>query len=190
MAFTGHQFKEEEEDTVTCRSRRVWWHEFLDWEGDSAAWRRDDRCHGSECTPDSGTTDTCTATQQHTHVVQRPLYTRNSPSVLWHCWLGSRKSIRPVESWVVRYWRGYLSKARCKWFACGSADATATPSSLAPVKSRMVYLLMPAYPGCPGRRPLNGCCSSTVTHEIADSLNVMTISMPIMTLRNHIFRSK
>ena len=27
--------------------------------------------------------------------------------------------------------------ARCKWFA---ADATATPSSLAPVKPRMVYL--------------------------------------------------
>ena len=27
-----------------------------------------------------------------------------------------------------------------KWFAYGSADATAIPSSLAPVKSRMVYL--------------------------------------------------
>jgi len=41
---------------------------------------------------------------------------------------------------VVTYWRGYLFGARCKWFACGPADATATPSSLAPVKSRMVYL--------------------------------------------------
>ena len=42
--------------------------------------------------------------------------------------------------WVVRYWRGYLSGARCKWFAYGPADATATPSSLAPVNSRMAYL--------------------------------------------------
>jgi len=41
---------------------------------------------------------------------------------------------------VVRCWRGYLSGARCKCFAFGPADATATPSPLAPVKSRMVYL--------------------------------------------------
>jgi len=27
---------------------------------------------------------------------------------------------------VVRYWRGYLSGARCKWFAYGPADATVT----------------------------------------------------------------
>jgi len=38
------------------------------------------------------------------------------------------------------WWRGYLSGARCKWFAYSPADATATLSSLAPVKSRMVYL--------------------------------------------------
>ena len=44
------------------------------------------------------------------------------------------------KNWVVQYWHGYLSRARCKWFAYGPADATATPSSLAPVKSRMVYL--------------------------------------------------
>ena len=31
---------------------------------------------------------------------------------------------------VMRCWRGYLSGARCKWFAYSSADATATPSSL------------------------------------------------------------
>jgi len=44
------------------------------------------------------------------------------------------------KNWVVRYWRGCLSGARCKWFAYGLVDATATPSSLAPVKSIMVYL--------------------------------------------------
>ena len=36
------------------------------------------------------------------------------PSVLWHCWLGGRKGIRPVKNWVVRCWRGYLSAARCR----------------------------------------------------------------------------
>ena len=33
-----------------------------------------------------------------------------------------------------------LSGVRCKSFACGPADATATLSSLVPVKSRMLYL--------------------------------------------------
>jgi len=54
----------------------------------------------------------------------------------------------------VRYWDGYLSGARWKCFAYGPADATATPSSLAPVKSRMVYLSGAAYPGCPGKKAI------------------------------------
>ena len=47
------------------------------------------------------------------------------PSVLWRCWLGGRKGIRPVKKWVVRCWRGYLSGARCR-LAYSPADATAT----------------------------------------------------------------
>ena len=33
------------------------------------------------------------------------------PSVLWRCWLGGRKGIRPVKNWLVGCWRGYLSGA-------------------------------------------------------------------------------
>jgi len=36
--------------------------------------------------------------------------------------------------------------------AYGPPDATATPSYLAPVKSRMAYLMVQAYPGCPGKK--------------------------------------
>jgi len=53
----------------------------------------------------------------------------NVPSVLWRCWLGSRKGIRPVKNWVVGCWHGYLSGARCR-LAYGPADATATHSLL------------------------------------------------------------
>jgi len=35
-------------------------------------------------------------------------------SVLWHCWLGGRKGIRPIKKWVMGYWCGYLSGARCR----------------------------------------------------------------------------
>ena len=31
------------------------------------------------------------------------------PSVLWRCWLGGRKGIRPVKNWVVGCWHSYLS---------------------------------------------------------------------------------
>jgi len=35
-------------------------------------------------------------------------------------------------------WHRYLSGGRWKWFAYGPADATATPSSLASLKSRLI----------------------------------------------------
>jgi len=48
---------------------------------------------------------------------------------------------RPAcKNWVMRYWHSYLSGVRCRWFAYHPAGATATPASLGPVKSRMVYL--------------------------------------------------
>ena len=34
--------------------------------------------------------------------------------MLWCCWLGSRKGIRPVKNWVVGCWHGNLSWARCR----------------------------------------------------------------------------
>ena len=48
------------------------------------------------------------------------------PSVLWRCWLGTRKGIRPVKNWVVGRWHGYLSGAQCRLAYFVAADATAT----------------------------------------------------------------
>ena len=106
---------------------------------------------------------------------------RNKTSVLWHCWLGVAKGIQRVKNWVMWCWHGYLSLARCKWSAYGPADATATPSSLASLISRLVVgltFLVPAYVGCPGKEAIkrvsltsfplcdattntwvNGCCT-------------------------------
>ena len=33
---------------------------------------------------------------------------KEMPSVLWRCWLGVRKGIRPVKNWVVGCWHGCL----------------------------------------------------------------------------------
>jgi len=51
--------------------------------------------------------------------------------------LGSRKGIRPVKNWVVGYWHGYLSGARCR-VAYSPADTTVTHRLFASVKSRLV----------------------------------------------------
>jgi len=32
-------------------------------------------------------------------------------SVLWHCWLGDRKGIRPAQSWVLVCWWWHLTAA-------------------------------------------------------------------------------
>jgi len=78
-------------------------------------------------------------------------------SVLWRCWLHGRKGIQPVKIWVVRYWCGYLSGVRCKWFEYGPPDATAIPSSLASVKSKMVYISAAGLPRLSWKKSLNGC---------------------------------
>jgi len=49
----------------------------------------------------------------------------DSASVLWCCWLGSRKGILPVKNWVVGCWHGYVSGSRCR-FAYGPAVVIAT----------------------------------------------------------------
>jgi len=90
--------------------------------------------------------------------------------VIWHCWLGSRKGIWPVKTWVVRYWCGYLSGVRCKWFAY-QADATATPSSLAPVKYRMVYL---SGAGLPSRLTTNVVLGKPVSASVFSSMTTKT----------------
>jgi len=66
------------------------------------------------------------------------------PSVLWHCRLRVKKSAQTVkiEWWGVGDWCGYLSGARCRWFAYGPIQLmplqSQTTSYLAAFKSRLV----------------------------------------------------
>jgi len=58
--------------------------------------------------------------------------------------VGRQEGHPACKSWLVRYWHGYLSGVRCKWFAYGPADATATPSSLAKVQNCLPSWCRPA----------------------------------------------
>jgi len=66
--------------------------------------------------------------------------------------VGRQEGHLACKNWVMRYRHGYLSGARCKWFAYGPANATATPLSLAPVKSRMAYLSAAGLPWLPWKK--------------------------------------
>ena len=123
----------------TCEDVAVFCGGFVCW-----LWSRDVRCsvsaaRGARAVPTSCRPPAGTTLRLHHAVGQRDLRARTTttppryivdtvkmPSVLWRCWLGGRKCIRPVKNYrVVVYWHGYLSGARCR-LAYGPADATAT----------------------------------------------------------------
>ena len=79
------------------------------------------------------------------------------PLVLWRCWLGGRKGIRPVKKRVVGYWHGYLSGARCRLaYMAQLMPLPLTVSCFSKIQIGFTFLI-PAHPGSPGKGPLNGC---------------------------------
>ena len=96
--------------------------------------------------------------------------------MLWRCWLGGRKGIRPVKNWAVGCWHCYLSGARCSriwpsWCHCHSL-------SLAPVKSRLVFtFLVPAHPGNPGQGAVKLVCVIEMLHAVALPSSHITICL-------------
>jgi len=58
--------------------------------------------------------------------------------------------------------------------AYGSADATATPSSLASLKPIMAFtFLMLAYPGCPGKEANGSSCNKFTAADIISDANLI-----------------
>ena len=82
------------------------------------------------------------------------------PLVLWRCWLGGRKGIRPVKKRVVGYWHGYLSGARCRLaYMAQLMPLPLTVSCFSKIQIGFTFLV-PAHPGSPGKGLLNGCLFS------------------------------
>jgi len=71
------------------------------------------------------------------------------------------------KNWVMRCQHGHLSGARCKWFAHSPPDATATLSSLASLKSRLVSPFWCRLTQVVlEERPLHGCLSVCLVHSL------------------------
>ena len=74
----------------------------------------------------------------------------NVPSVLWRCWLGGRKGIRPVKN----EWWG-VGVVVCLERGAGLHMAQLLPLPLTVSCSSKIQIgftfQVPAYPGCPGK---------------------------------------
>ena len=73
--------------------------------------------------------------------------------VLWCCWLGGRKGIRPVKT----EWWGAGVVVCLELGADGPADATATHWRFSKIQISFIFLV-PAYPGSPGKRAVKCVC--------------------------------
>jgi len=74
---------------------------------------------------------------------------------------GRASAVRPVKTeWDVLAWLSVWSEMQM--IAYGPADTTDTPSSLAPVKSRMVYVSGAGLPRCAGKKAVKRMCSVVV----------------------------
>ena len=83
--------------------------------------------------------------------------------------VGHQEEHPVCKNWVMRCCYSFLSGARCRLFAYGPADATASQnpivSCLIEIQTAFTFLV-PAYPGCPGKEPVKwvycSCSSSRV----------------------------
>ena len=80
------------------------------------------------------------------------------PSVLWHCWLGGRKGIRPVKkllsggvlAWLF-VWSEVQTCTQPSWCHCHSLSlASVKPRLVLPFWYRLTWVV-------PDKGPLNGC---------------------------------
>ena len=80
------------------------------------------------------------------------------PSVLWRCWLGGRKGIRPIKNWVVRCWHGYLFGTRCRLaYMAQLMPLPLTVSCFSKIQIGFT-ILVPAHLGSLGERAVKRVC--------------------------------
>ena len=83
-----------------------------------------------------------------------PIQSHVAPSVLWCCWLGGRKGIRPVNNWVVGSWRGICLERGADLHPAQLIPLPLTVSCFSKIQIGVTFLV-PAQTGRPGEGPIN-----------------------------------
>jgi len=81
----------------------------------------------------------------------------NWPSVLWRCWLGGRKGIRPVKNWVVGAGVVICLERGADLHVAQLMPLPLTVSCSSKIQIGFTFLV-PAHPGSPGQRAVKRVC--------------------------------
>jgi len=92
--------------------------------------------------------------------------------------VGRQEGHLACKNWMVRYWRGYLSRARCKWWSswCHCHPITYCFSKIQnglPFWCRLTQIVLE-------KRPLNGCISSVVLCHTGFGAETLELSLCIL----------
>ena len=80
-----------------------------------------------------------------------------NPSVLWRCWLGDRKGIRPVKNWVVGAGMVICLERDADLHMAQLMPRPLTVSCFSKIQIGFTFLV-PAHPGSPGQRAFKRVC--------------------------------
>jgi len=79
------------------------------------------------------------------------------PSVLWRCWLGSRKGMRPVKNWAVGAGVVICLEQDADLHMAQQISLPLTVSCFSKIQVGFTFLV-PAHPGSPGQRAIKRVC--------------------------------
>ena len=82
------------------------------------------------------------------------------PSVLWRCWLGGRKGIRPVKNWVVGCCMVICLERGADLYMAQLMPLPLTVSCFSKIQIGFTFLVS-AHPDSPGKRAVKRVCVST-----------------------------
>jgi len=100
--------------------------------------------------------------------------------VLWRCWFGGRKGIRPVKNWAVGCWHGYLSGARADLHMAQLMPLPLTVTCFSKIQIGFTFLV-PAHLGSPGQRAVKRVCVNGCVCPVSQSVLLMkTITMQLL----------
>ena len=87
------------------------------------------------------------------------MYPLDIPSVLWHCWLGGRKGIRPVKIWMVGCCAGVVIclERGAHLHIAQLMPLPLTVSCFSKIQIGFTFLAL-AHPGSPGQRAVKQVC--------------------------------
>ena len=86
------------------------------------------------------------------------------PSVLWRCWLGGRKGIRPVKNWVVRSWCGICLEQGVGLHMAQLMPSPLTVSCFSKIQIGFSFLVL-AHPGSPRQRAIKRVCVFLISEK-------------------------